>query len=175
MLKNVFVTLIGSLAIAPICLASADEHDRSTTGEVSAVVSEVVSTPTEYSASIDPKDGAIITVGFYLDDKCTNGTEVAKIQYNISTECFGWTRNTAEGGTRDNSANNFQCYRDRVCYTQYVNSIDCMADVLEANKIGHNKEFTTDSCTKDTGKLWSKIISGTEMCPVAPEDFQCPE
>ena len=111
--------------------------------------------------------GVRALVGFYPSDQCTPGTEVMKLSYDLSQTCFGWRRQ-AGSGTRDNSATHFQCYRDRVCYTQHTRELTC-------NTQPTNKEFRTDACIKDdAGEVWLKLLGGTESCPQAPADFACP-
>ncbi len=106
-------------------------------------------------------------VGFYPSDQCTPGTEVMKNVYDLSQTCFGWRRSTGSS-TRDNSATHFQCYRDRVCYTQHT-------QVLTCNTTATDKEFRTDACIKDdAGDVWLKLLGGTESCPAAPAGFSCP-
>lgn len=108
-----------------------------------------------------------IELALYGDDKCS-GTPLLTYKLDIAQSCSGWTRPTGTT-TKDNSASRFACYRDRLCYTQYVDVIDCSGGAkTEA------KEARTD-CIKDpTPNIWIKILSGTESCPVAPEGFACP-
>ena len=114
--------------------------------------------------------GARVTVGFYETSACEAGEEVATLTYDTSVACYGWTRNTSGGGTRDNSVTRMACYRDRVCFTQHVETLSC--DKSTAT----DKESRTDACLREpTGQdLWSKILSGTEECPAAPSGFECP-
>ena len=111
--------------------------------------------------------GVRALVGFYPTDQCTPGTEVMKLSYDLSQTCFGWRRQ-AGTSTRDNSATHFQCYRDRVCYTQHTKVLTC-------DTTPTNTQFSTTACTKDdAGDLWLKLLGGTESCPVAPSGFSCP-
>lgn len=106
-------------------------------------------------------------VGFYPNAECTPGTEVMVVTYDLSQTCFGWRRE-AGTSTRDNSATNFACYRDRVCYTQHTRELSC-------NTSPTNKEFRTDACIlDDSGGVWLKLLSGTESCPLPPAGFACP-
>jgi len=113
---------------------------------------------------------AQVLIGFYDDDTCTPGTEVNELTFDLSQACHAWSRSTGAGGTRDNSVTRLQCYADRVCYTQHVETAAC--DSTSPT----DKETRTDACLQEpTGEdLWSLILSGTEDCPVAPDDFACP-
>lgn len=111
--------------------------------------------------------GVRALVGFYPTDQCTPGTEVMKLTYDLSQTCFGWRRQ-AGSSTRDNSATHFQCYRDRVCYTQHTQALTC-------SNTPTDKQFSTTGCTKDdAGDVWLKLLGGTEGCPAAPAGFACP-
>jgi hypothetical protein len=111
--------------------------------------------------------GVKALVGMYPTDQCTPGTEVIKLSYDVSQTCFGWRRDTGTM-TRDNSATHFQCYRDRVCYTQHTRELTCSTSATD-------KEVRIDACIKDdAGDIWLKLISGTESCPPAPTGFTCP-
>jgi hypothetical protein len=110
-----------------------------------------------------------VTVGFYANDQCEAGTEAYTITYDISQACFGWTREAGVRGTVENSASDFQCYSDRLCYTQYTQQLTCGA--------GHSEQkqaSVTDCLPEPMGNIWSKVLSGTEDCAVAPSDFVCP-
>lgn len=114
-----------------------------------------------------PYQGVKALVGFYPTDQCTPGTEVMMLSYDLSQTCFGWRR-SASNGTRDNSATHFQCYRDRVCYTQHTRAMTC-------NTTATDKEYRTDACIKDdAGDVWLKLLGGTESCPEPPPGFTCP-
>lgn len=114
-----------------------------------------------------PHQGVKAIVGMYPSDQCTPGTEVIKLAYDVAQTCFGWRRQVANG-TRDNSATHFQCYRDRVCYTQHTRELTC-------NTTATDKEVRTDACIKDdAGDIWLKLIGGTESCPAPPPGFACP-
>ena len=109
-----------------------------------------------------------VKIGLYGDDRCTPGSEVLTMEMDIARECFTWSRSTGTG-TRDNSATRFQCYRDRLCYTQYVSSATC-----GGSRGGTDKE-SRDTCMKDdTPNIWTRILGGTEDCPAAPAGFSCP-
>jgi hypothetical protein len=150
------------LALSGIILLLSTRLGGSGTG-----ASTILATSASTSADANnPYQGILITVGFYGNDACEAGTELLTLTYDISQTCFGWTRSTGVG-TIDNSATNFQCYRERVCYTQHPGNFTCTAGGPA------DKEFRTDACTPDTGGLWVRILSGTENCPEAPPDFAC--
>ena len=112
---------------------------------------------------------AHVVVDLYADDQCT---EPAVFSYtlDLGEACSGWSRQVS-GTTRTDSASRFQCYRDRVCYTQYVDreTWDATASMMITDK-----ESRT-ACLKDhTPGIWTKIRSGTEGCPEAPAGFDCP-
>lgn len=113
--------------------------------------------------------GSQVVIAFYEDANCTPDTEVDRRTYDTSLECFHWT--AAGSNASDNSATRFQCYRDRLCYTQHPGTFIC-----EGGAHGRtDKEARTDVCLKEpAGVLYSKILSGTELCPPAPAGFACP-
>lgn len=128
------------------------------------------STPSVAAAPSDPSCSAVIVLGLYSDDQCTPGTEVLTVTLHTSESCAAWGRSTGTD-TKYNSASRFQCFRDRLCYTQYVDTCACSADV--AQRVEDKESFTT--CQKDpTPDIWTRILSGTESCPEAPSGFQCP-
>jgi hypothetical protein len=111
---------------------------------------------------------AKIQIGLYDDDKCEN--QVFSYKLDIAQPCSGWTREVS-AGTKDNSATRFQCFKDRICYTQYVDTYTC--DSQDAAH-SEDKEART-TCIKDpTPGIWAKLLGGTESCPDAPAGFQCP-
>ncbi len=106
-----------------------------------------------------------IQLGLFANDAC-DGEPVLVVTLPLEQPCVGWDR-----GVRLNSATRFQCYRDRLCYTQYVSSGTC--DASEAMRVEDKESRTT--CTDDpTPNIWTKILSGTEGCPEAPQGFACP-
>jgi hypothetical protein len=106
-----------------------------------------------------------VRLGLYGNDTC-DGEPVLVVTLPLSEPCVGWDR-----VVRQNSATRFQCYRDRLCYTQYVSSFTC--DASEAMRVEDKESRTT--CTDDpTPGIWTKILSGTEECPEAPPGFECP-
>jgi hypothetical protein len=108
---------------------------------------------------------AEIRLGLFASDTC-DAEPVLIVTLALDQPCVGWDR-----GVRQNSATRFQCYRDRLCYTQYVASPTC--DATEATRVEDKESWTT--CTKDpTPNIWTRILSGTEGCPEAPEGFACP-
>ena len=115
---------------------------------------------------------AQVVLEFYTDANCTTKVTAAEPTrtYDTTQSCFSWTGNSAAG---ENSATNFRCFRDRLCYTQHPASLSC--DISRPT----NKEAKTDECVLDTsnpngGAIYAKIISGTESCPEAPAGFECP-
>lgn len=115
---------------------------------------------------------AQVVIEFYTDSDCTTKVSAAEPTrtYDTTQSCFSWTGNSAAG---ENSATNFQCFRDRLCYTQHPASLAC--DISRPT----NKEAKTDECVLDTsnpngGAIYAKIVSGTENCPEAPAGFECP-
>src|SRR4029453_19264794 len=109
--------------------------------------------------------GAQVTIAFYTDAACTQ--QAGQRRYHTEMSCFSWV---AQGShAQENSANRFQCYRDRLCYTQHPNSLTCEGGFSTA------KEARVGECLKEpAGRLYSKVLSGTESCPVAPAGFDCP-
>jgi hypothetical protein len=113
------------------------------------------------------QETALVEVGIFGDDTCT-GTPMLTYTLDISKTCSGWTRE-GRGQTIYNSGSRFQCYRDRLCYTQFVETLSC--DGTRAT----DKEVSTTECIKDqTPNIWVKIMGGTEGCPEAPAGFACP-
>ncbi len=115
---------------------------------------------------------AQVVLGFYTDADCTVEVSAASATrtYDTNMSCFGWEGNSAAG---ENSATNFQCYRDRLCYSQHPATLTC-----DGNRFT-DKEARTDACVLDTenpngGAIYAKIVSGTESCPEAPAGFECP-
>lgn len=120
-------------------------------------------------AAVNPNAActAVVTMGLYGDDTCTPGSEVMLIRFDLAQDCYGWQRDSNRGVV-DNSASRFQCYRDRLCYTQTPSSLSCGGRP-------ENKQSRTDGCTLEPqGNLWTRIIGGTDRCPVAPAGFECP-
>jgi len=137
--------------------------------------SSEVETPSAPAVSTSPSSqqaasfcSAQVTIGFYADDRCLPGTEVGTRRYDTRQTCFPWT--AVGSNAQENSATRFQCYRDRLCYTQHPNSLSCGGSGLATDK-----ESRTDVCLKEpAGALYSRILGGTDACPVAPAGFQCP-
>ena len=114
---------------------------------------------------------AQVVLGFFTDPDCTvpvAGDDPTRL-YDTTLSCFGWEGRSAAG---ENSATNYQCFRDRLCYTQHPRTLDC------DNPRPTNKEARTDVCILDTEgedrSIYAMIVSGTESCPEAPEGFECP-
>lgn len=122
------------------------------------------------AGSADPACNSTVVVGLYGNDKCTPGAEVLTVTFPIAEPCVGWSR-SAGGDTVYNSASRFQCFRDRLCYTQYVHNCSCSAD--QARMVEDKEARTT--CLKDsTPDIWVRVLSGTDNCPDAPTGFACP-
>lgn len=110
---------------------------------------------------------ATVLIGLFDDDKCTN--QVFSYKLDIGRPCSGWSRETGSG-SRDNSGTRFQCFKDRLCYTQYVESYSCADSAARVE----DKEVRTE-CTKDpTPDIWAKVLGGIENCPDVPMGFECP-
>lgn len=158
--------LILSCLMASACGSSSSDSSSVSClpDPASTVICVTQSVPAD---STHPYQGVKALVGFYPTDQCTPGTELMKLSYDLSQTCFGWRRD-AGTSTHDNSATHFQCYRDRVCYTQSTRVLTCDGSVTD-------KEYRTDACIKDdAGDVWLKLLGGTESCPVAPAGFSCP-
>jgi hypothetical protein len=123
---------------------------------------------TEYADDqpIDQGDGgalpestctAQVLIAYYDDAACTN--QVGARTYDTSQTCFAFTASNTPAGA--NSATRFQCYRDRLCYTQFYSSDSCT----------DGGRGSTDLQAK-VGD--ARVISGTEDCPEAPAGFECP-
>lgn len=160
------IMLTATLGLGACGVGSSSSSDASCVADPGSTV--VCVTPQLSTDSQHPYQGVKARVGFYPTDQCTPGTEVMVVQYDLSQTCFGWRR-SASNGTRDNSATHFECYRDRVCYTQHTQVLTCNGTHVT------DKEYRTDACIKDdAGDIWLKLLSGTESCPVAPAGFSCP-
>ena len=134
--------------------------------------------PSDPSDPSDPESmtsnecNAQVVIEFFTDVDCTVSVSAAEPTraYDTTQSCFSWEGNSAAGA---NAATNFQCCRDRVCYTQHPGTLEC------DNPRPTNKEALTDECVLDTQNpngraIYAKIISGTESCPEAPPGFECP-
>jgi len=110
---------------------------------------------------------ATVTIAFFSDEACTD--QVGMRVYDTSETCFSWT--ATGSNAQDNSATRFQCYDDRLCYTQHAGTLTC-----EGGSVGPtDKEAQNEVCIKESaGTLYSKLIGGNEDCPPAPEGFECP-
>jgi len=150
---------LGALLVVAIGVACSSAVETSTAPAVST------STSTQQAGSFC---SAQVTIGFYADDRCLPGTEVGMRRYDTHQTCFSWT--AVGSNAQENSATRFQCYRDRLCYTQHPNSLTCGGSGLATDK-----ESRTDVCLKEpAGLLYSRILGGTDACPLAPAGFQCP-
>ena len=115
--------------------------------------------------------GAKVTIAFFTDAACSADSKVGQRSYDTSLECFSWT---AQGShAEDNSATRFQCYKDRLCYTQHAATLTC----TDGSTIGPtDKQAKNAECIKEpAGTLYSMIVGGNEGCPAPPPGFECPE
>ena len=151
----------GMLAVAIACWSCGG----STGTEPSAAVPVPAATPVAPAATTS--GAAQVVIAFYFDARCEPGTEVGSRRYDTGASCFSWF---AQGShAQENSATSFQCWRDRLCYTQHPDSMSC------ASALATPKESRVGECLKEpAGQLYSRILSGTESCPPAPPGFQCP-
>lgn len=148
-------SILSTLALTLAAAACTEVADDAPTGDVDAA-------PLPESSCT-----ARALVAFYSDAACTQ--QVGMRSYDTSQTCFAWT---AQGSNaQENSASRFQCYRDRLCYTQFPDSLTC-------GDGGHgstDKQARLGECVKEpAGALYSKLVSGTEACPEAPPGFECP-
>jgi hypothetical protein len=119
--------------------------------------STVVSTQTSGPAC----EGArTIEVGVWGNGGACDGDPAFILTVDLSHTCFGWERSLSDGSTRWNSATNFRCYKDRVCYTQHPATGVCEAPIGSTDK-----EWRVGICSAGT-----MIISGAEDCPEAPAE-----
>jgi hypothetical protein len=113
--------------------------------------------------------GARVTIAFFSDSTCSAESQVGQRAYDTSLACFSWT---AQGShAEENSATRFQCYSDRLCYTQHADTLTCGDGMAPTDKQAKNAE-----CVKEpAGSLYSRIVGGNEGCPPPPPGFECPE
>ncbi|HVV82385.1 MAG TPA: hypothetical protein VHE35_04870 [Kofleriaceae bacterium] len=110
---------------------------------------------------------AQVLIALYDDAACTH--QVGQRVYDTSQTCFAFTAHDSPGGA--NSATRFQCYRDRLCYTQFYNSDSCS----DGGHGSTDEQARLGECVKEAaGTRYAKLISGTEQCPEAPAGFECP-
>lgn len=103
-----------------------------------------------------------VHVQYYSDSLCQNLS--TSINWTISESCV------AADSKQNFSASNFQCYHDSLCYVLYSNSTTCDSNTGEIS-------YATNECTpplaNSNNNLYSKIISGTELCDPTPDNFVC--
>ena len=117
------------------------------------------------AASTAGTGGPQVVIAFYDDAACTR--EVGRRRYDTSLACFSWV--AVGSNAQENSATRFQCFSDRVCYTQHPDSLTCDGGLAT------DKESRTGLCLKEpAGRLYSMLVSGTESCPAPPLGFECP-
>ena len=113
--------------------------------------------------------GAKVIIAFYTDADCNAGSQKGQRAYNTAMDCFSWSANGSNA--TENSATRFQCYSDRLCYTQHPNSLTCEDGGFGAT----DKQAKNGECVKEPeGMLYSQIVGGNEGCPAPPPGFECP-
>ena len=146
--------------------------DATTTDPDTATTDTVDPDTTDGGEPVSGACTAQVEIAFYSDANCTElvmAAEPTRI-YDTTQACFSWEGNSAAGL---NSATNFRCFKDRLCYTQHPATLDCN------NGSPTDKEARTDACVADTvnpdGKIiYAKIIGGTDSCPEPPAGYECP-
>ena len=103
-----------------------------------------------------------IEIGVWGTSGDCDGEPKLILTVDASRACFGWERTVGGGDTRWNSATNFRCYNDRLCYSQHPNSGSCEAPL-----------GTTDKQWLSSCSAGAMILSGIEDCPDAPPEG-CP-
>jgi len=168
MIRILNFILIGALSLACTC----EDCEPEDNAFLLDAGSPSASAPDAGSTQPTGTCNAQVVIEFYTDDDCV--TKVTGAQstrtYDTTQSCFSWTGNSAAG---ENSVTNFQCFRDRLCYTQHPASLAC--DVSRPT----NEEAKTNDCVLDTQNpngnvIYARIISGTENCPEPPDGFECP-
>lgn len=164
-MKNKFmlgIALLGVLVTFAGCQLSLG-------GQAAPAALTILSTTTPDPANLNTAyQGMGVVVGFYTDNQCTQ--QAASLTVDISQKCFGWTRSAAQSKTKDTSVTDIQCYTDRLCLTEHTNTLACDAQ----SPAPTSREYRTDQCVQQSAKVFVRIVSGTENCPVAPADFKCP-
>lgn len=113
--------------------------------------------------------GAKVLIAFYSAADCNAGSQKGQRAYDTAMDCFSWSANGSNA--TENSATRFQCYSDRLCYTQHPNSLTCADGGFGAT----DKQARNGECLKEPdGMLYSRIVGGNEGCPAAPPGFECP-
>ena len=96
-----------------------------------------------------------------------DGETVPIRRYDTAQACFAWV--ASGSNAQENSATRFQCFSDRLCYTQHPGSLDC------GGALATDKEARTGLCLQEpAGRLYSMLQSGNEGCPAPPPGFACP-
>ena len=115
-----------------------------------------------------------VLAGLYdKDDDCALGKEQMYLYYDAGQSCYAWSRNVSEGVgeevgedevERDNSAGDFKCFKDLLCFTEYTHNDNCGSEKMVTHK------RLTNSCAPDenTG-MFIRLLGGTEDCPELPE------
>jgi hypothetical protein len=113
--------------------------------------------------------GAKVTIAFFSDAACSDANKTGQRAYDTSLDCFSWT---AQGSNaQENSATRFQCYNDRLCYTQHAGTLTCSGGSTGPT----DKQAKNGVCIKEpSGTLYSLLVGGNEACPPPPAGFECP-
>jgi hypothetical protein len=122
--------------------------------------SSVVSTETSGMAC---EVARTLEVGVWGNGGSCDGEPAFVLSVDLSHTCFGWERSLSDGTTRWNSATNFRCYQERVCYTQHPASGTCDAPIGTTDK-----QWMAGTCVDG-----AMILSGSEGCPEGPAEG-CP-
>ena len=139
-------------------LAACGAGQEATTPGAPTVAGEAASSPAGGAR-------AQVVIAFYDDAACTR--EVGRRRYDTGRACFAWT--AAGSNAEENSATRFQCYSDRLCYTQHPNSLTC------SGAVPTDKQARKGLCLKEpAGRLYAMLLSGSDACPPPPPGFECP-
>ncbi len=125
--------------------------------------------------------GTRILAGLYFkEDDCMLGKEAMYLYYDLGQACYAWWRNVDssiadnlgdEETERPNSAGNWQCYENVLCFTEYTANSTCGEDMMVTQK------RVTTVCMKDENTdMFIRLLGGTENCPEAPPNLEelCP-
>jgi hypothetical protein len=166
--QHVLIALGASLALATAACGN-DPSSGTTTNGTTGGATGGAGTGGAGTGGGGDACNAQIVVALYNDDACTD-PPIFTYTLDIAKPCSGWSRQQGSQVKTD-SASRFACYRDRVCYTQYVGTETC--DPAAAALVSDKESRTT--CVKDpTPNIWARILSGTEGCPEAAAGFECP-
>lgn len=137
--------------------------------DTSGDVAPTSSTGVDETGATGDGCGAKVIVAFFSEADCDADSQKGQRAYDTAMDCFSWTAMGSNAG--ENSATRFQCYDDRLCYTQHPNSMTCGDGGFGAT----DKQAKNGECLKEPdGMLYSRIVGGNEGCPAAPPGFECP-